>query len=299
MQNIKLTLAYDGTDFHGWQIQPGEPTVQGTVAAVLREITQDTELTLHGAGRTDAGVHASGQVANFHTGSALAPADFARALNALLPPSIRILAAEQVAPEFHARWLAAGKTYRYRIDRGAVVPPFSWRYVLHHPHPLDFAAMALAARAFEGEHDFTSFAASTGSEEDDRERTPIRTIFRSEMLSGPDSGPGKGRLNEDNGPSDEDCPGKVKGALEESAPNKGTLETTSEWIYEVRGRSFLRHMVRKIVGTLLEVGRGRLTPGDVPRILAQRDRACSGPTAPAHGLCLMSVEYPDPDNSSG
>jgi tRNA pseudouridine38-40 synthase len=276
MQNIKLTLAYDGTDFHGWQIQPGEPTIQGTIAAVLREITQDVELTLHGAGRTDAGVHASGQVANFRTGSALTPADFTRALNALLPPSIRILAAEQVAPEFHARWLAAAKTYRYRIDRGTVVPPFSWRYVLHHPHPLDFDAMALAARAFEGEHDFTSFAASTGSEEDDRERTPIRTIFRSEMLSGPG-----------------------KGVLEESAPGKGALETTPEWIYEVRGRSFLRHMVRKILGTLLEVGRGRLTPGDVPRILAQRDRTCSGPTAAAHGLCLTSVEYPDLDNSSG
>src|SRR5258705_2489362 len=218
MQNIKLTLAYDGTDFSGWQIQPGQATIQGALSDVLENLTQQ-RLPIHGAGRTDAGVHAAGQVANFKTQAELTPGEFQRAFNALLPPSIRVVAAEEVGPDFHARWNAAAKTYRYRIFRGRVVPPFVWRYVQHDPFPLDFAAMDAAARQFEGEHDFTSFAASTGSEEDDRERTMIRTIFRSQMVR---------------------CVGQ-----DSATPD-------DEWVYVVRGKSFLRHMVRKIVGTLVE-----------------------------------------------
>jgi tRNA pseudouridine38-40 synthase len=257
MRNIKLTLAYDGTDFSGWQIQPGQTTVQGTLSDVLEKITQ-LQPVIYGAGRTDAGVHAAGQVANFKTESPLSPEDFQRACNALLPPAIRVLNSEEVAPDFHARWNALAKTYRYRIFRGRVVPPFLWRYVQHDFYPLDFAAMSEAARRFEGEHDFTTFAASTGSEEDDRERVTTRTIYRSELLR---------------------C------AIEDPAiPGE-------EWIYVVRGKSFLRYMVRKIMGTLMEVGHGKLAPDDIPALIALRDRSKSGPTMPPQGLCMVGVEY--------
>ena len=140
---------------------------------------------IYAAGRTDAGVHAAGQVVNFRTQSPLTTGEFQHAFNSLLPPSIRVNAAEEVGPDFHSRWDALAKTYRYRIFRGRVVPPFLWRYVQHDPYELNFEAMAEAARHFIGEHDFTSFAASTGSEEDDRERTTVRTIYRSELLRMP------------------------------------------------------------------------------------------------------------------
>lgn len=260
MHNIKLTVAYDGTDFHGWQMQPGRPTLQGALTDVARKLTQES-LTVHAASRTDAGVHALGQVAHFKTQSHLTPAAFLRAFNALLPPAVRVLAAEEVGPDFHARWQAQAKTYHYRIFRGRVVAPFLWRCVLHYPYPLDEAAMAAAARLFEGEHDFTSFAASTGSEEEDRDRSPRRTMFRSEVLP--------------------------------RAPGDAA-DGADELVYVVRGRSFLRYMVRKMVGTLLEVGRGKLRPDDIPRLLELRDRSRSGPTVPPHGLCLMSVDYAEP-----
>ena len=148
MRNIKLTLAYDGTDFYGWQIQPGRATIQGAVTDVVRKITQE-KMIIHAAGRTDAGVHALGQVAHFRTQSHLTAQEFQRALNALLPSAIRTMSAEEVGPDFHARWQAQAKTYQYRIFRGRVVPPFEWRYVLHYPFPLDAASMAQAARLFE------------------------------------------------------------------------------------------------------------------------------------------------------
>ena len=263
MRNIKLTIAYDGTDFNGWQAQPGQPTVQGTLADLLEKLTE-RRLMIYAAGRTDAGVHATGQVVNFKTQSSLSAQEFQRAFNALLPPSIRVNAAEEVGPDFHSRWDALAKTYRYRIFRGRVVPPFVWRYVLHDPFELNFDAMAEAARLFEGERDFTSFAASTGSEEDDRERARTRVIYRSELVRA------------------------------HCAEAHGSGE---EWNYVVRGKSFMRHMVRKIMGTLMEVGRGKLAPGDIAELFALCDRSKSGPTMPPHGLCLESVEYPDPANS--
>ncbi len=259
MRNIKLSLAYDGSDFHGWQVQQGQPTIQGALTDVVRKLTQEN-LVVHGAGRTDAGVHALGQVAHFKTRSALTPAEFQRAFNALLPPAIRVVSAEEVGPDFHARWQALAKTYHYRIFRGHIVPPFEWRYVLHYPYPLDLAAMAEAARLFEGEHDFSSFAASSGSEEDDRERTTVRVIYRSELVF---------------------------------------TEQRDTITYAVRGRSFLRYMVRKMVGTLLDVGRGKLTSTDIARLFELRDRSRSGPTVPPQGLFLVSVEYPDPSDSLG
>jgi tRNA pseudouridine38-40 synthase len=265
MRNIKFILAYDGTDFSGWQSQPGQSTIQGTLTDVVEKLTQ-RRLTIHAAGRTDAGVHATGQVVNFKTQSELAAEEFQRAFNALLPPSIRVVTAEEVGPDFHSRWSALAKTYRYRIFRGRVVPPFLWRYVQHDPYALNFDAMAEAARLFEGEHDFTSFAASTGSEEDDRERTTIRMIYCSELL--------------------QSC-------------NGDPHNSANEWVYMVRGRSFLRYMVRKIAGTLVDVGRGKLVPTDIPELFAVRDRSRSGATLPPHGLCLENVEYPDPENSLG
>src|SRR6202011_184616 len=185
MRYFKLTIAYDGTDFHGWQMQTGKPTIQGEIVSVLRRLTQES-IALHGAGRTDAGVHALGQVASFRTQSALGAAEFQRALNALLPPTIRIVGAEEVGPDFNARWSARGKVYRYRLYRGKVVPPMLWRYVLHYPFPLDEEAMRDASARFVGMHDFASFAASTGSEEDDKERSTEREIFATDLARSTD-----------------------------------------------------------------------------------------------------------------
>src|SRR6266436_6022192 len=251
MRYFKLTIAYDGTDFHGWQMQLNKPTIQGEIVNVLRRITQEN-VQLHGAGRTDAGVHALGQVASFRTQSALSAGEFQRALNALLPPTIRIAAAEEVGPDFNARWSARGKTYRYRLYRGKVVPPMLWRYVLHYPFPLDEDAMGDAASRFAGTHDFASFAASTGSEEDDKERSTEREIFSTELARSPEG---------------------------------------EELVFTVRGRSFLRYMVRKMVGTLLDVGRGKLTPADIDRLYELRDRSKSGPTVPPQGLVMVEVQH--------
>ena len=251
MRHFKLKIAYDGTDFHGWQIQAHKPTIQGEIVSVLRRLTQEN-VQLHGAGRTDAGVHALGQVASFHTRAALSAAEFQRALNALLPQTIRIVDAEEIGPDFHARWSAVGKVYRYRVYRAKVVPPYLWRYVLHYPFPLDEEAMAEAAARFVGVHDFTSFAASIGAEDDIRERTMEREVFASELRRSDDG---------------------------------------EELWFTVHGRSFLRYMVRKMMGTLLEVGRGRLTAADIDRLYELKDRSKSGPTVPAHGLWMMSVEH--------
>jgi len=250
MRYFKLIIAYDGTDFHGWQMQSNKPTIQGEIVNVLRRITQEN-VQLHGAGRTDAGVHALGQIGSFRTQSTLSAGEFQRALNALLPPTIRIVAAEEVGPDFNARWSARGKMYRYRLYRGRVVPPVLWRYVLHYPFPLDEDAMRDASARFVGMHDFASFAASTGSEEDDKERSTEREIYSTELVRSSDG---------------------------------------EELVFTIRGRSFLRYMVRKIVGTLLDVGRGKLKPDDIDRLYELKDRSKSGPTVPPQGLCMVSVE---------
>lgn len=275
MHNLKLTVAYDGTDFRGWQVQPGQPTVQGVLTEVARQLTQEG-VTLHAAGRTDAGVHAWGQVVSFKTRSELTPEEFTRGFNALLPPSIRVREAQEVGPDFHARWSAQAKTYEYRLYRGRVLPPFRWRYALHVSFPLDFDSMAEAARCFLGEHDFTSFSASSGSKEKDQQRDTLRCIYQSEWKAG-----------------------AAAAATTPASAVPGHESCDEEWVYLVRGKSFLRYMVRKIVGTLLEVGRGRLTPSDIPRLLELRDRRVSGPTVPAQGLCLLRVDYPDPTCSLG
>ncbi len=251
MRHFKLTIAYDGTDFHGWQMQANKPTIQGEIVNVLQRLTQE-EIFLHGAGRTDAGVHALGQVASFKTHSGLSAQEFQRALNALLPQSIRIVGAEEVGPDFHARWSARRKTYRYRLYRGKVVPPMLWRYVLHYPFPLDEDAMRDAAARFVGTHDFTAFAASADSEDEERERSTEREIYSAELARAADG---------------------------------------EELVFTVSGRSFLRYMVRKMVGTLLDVGRGRLKPEDIDRLYESKDRSKAGPTVPPQGLVMVEVQH--------
>jgi tRNA pseudouridine38-40 synthase len=250
MRYIKFTIAYDGTDFHGWQIQANKPTIQGEIINVLQRLTQE-RIVLHGAGRTDTGVHALGQVGSFRTQSKLSAEEFQRASNALLPPAIRIVRSEEVGPDFNARWSARGKIYRYRIYRGRVVPPMIWRYVLHYPFPLNEVAMREAAAKFVGKHDFASFAASTGLEDDDKQRSTEREIFSTDLVRSPDN---------------------------------------EELVFTVNGRSFLRYMVRKMVGTLLEVGRGRLTPTDIDKLYELKDRSQSGPTVPPQGLMMVEVQ---------
>jgi tRNA pseudouridine38-40 synthase len=257
MRNIRLLIAYDGTDFHGWQRQPNVPTIQACLESAIEKIVAE-RVTLYGSGRTDAGVHALNQVANFKTAGNIPPANFLKALNKLLPSTIRVKSVEDVEESFHSRYDARAKTYRYRILWAPISSPFTGRYVHHYPYPLDPKAMAAGARHLEGEHDFTSFAGSAGAvheptlqPSDDRGNN-MRTIFASRILWRP---------------------------------------RTSILIYEVRGNGFLHHMVRNIVGTLLEVGRGKLAPQDVLKIFKARDRTRAGPTAPASGLCLVRVEY--------
>jgi tRNA pseudouridine38-40 synthase len=174
MRHIKITLAYDGTDFHGWQVQPGLPTIQGSLEHILSQIdSQPVNVT--GSGRTDAGVHALAQVAGFSLANRIPLDNLRRAMNRQLPPSIRVLSAEETAPEFHPRFDAHSKTYEYRISRGQACPPFEWRYTHHYPFPMDVERLIALAPLLEGEHDFAAFAAA-----DDRELASARrTIFSS------------------------------------------------------------------------------------------------------------------------
>jgi len=249
-RNLKLTLAYDGHDFAGWQVQPGRATIQGALASALEQLTGEKVLP-QGSGRTDAGVHALAQTASVAMESPIPAGNLARALNDILPESIRVLSAEEAAPEFHARKSAVAKTYEYRMFRGEICPPFLARYVYHHPYPLDEARMIEAAPVVLGEHDFTSFAAVDPERyQENEEPNNVRTIFRSEWQRRGD-----------------------------------------ELLYTVRGNGFLHHMVRNLVGTFLMVGKGSLKVEDVRRILELRDRSAAAATAPASGLFLVKVEY--------
>lgn len=280
LKNWKLTVAYDGTDFRGWQVQPGQPTIQGELQAALGRVTGESPLP-QGSGRTDAGVHALGQVASFALRAPIPAENLHRALNRTLPDFIRVLEARIVSHEFHARHSVISKIYRYRIfqekprhgdeDRTGdqICPPFLTRYVYTCPWTLDFAALEAAARHFIGEHDFTSFAASDPdlatrnreAEDDGEPQSAVRTIFSSEWR-------------------------------QESADGIPLL------VYRVRGNGFLHHMVRNLVGTMVDAGRGFLRPDAIPAILAARSRSAAGPTAPARGLFLETVEYPPNDEAS-
>ncbi|MGH9430825.1 MAG: tRNA pseudouridine(38-40) synthase TruA [Terriglobia bacterium] len=251
MRNLCLVIAYDGTDFLGWQRQPQAITIQGTLEAAIGKIINE-KVKLIGSGRTDAGVHALGQVANFSCLNSIPCASLIKALNAALPPTIRIREAGEAPRTFHSRHSAQAKTYVYRILQSPVALPFISRYVHHYPYRLDLLSMAKAARLLEGEHDFASFAASTDAGDNRANGGAVRTIYSSRIIQRPRS---------------------------------------SMLVYRVRGTGFLRYMVRNLVGTLIEVGRGRVQQDDMLRILKARDRRLAGPTAPAQGLCLMNVEY--------
>lgn len=249
-RNLKLTLAYDGHDFAGWQVQPGLATIQGTLVSAIEQLAGETTLP-QGSGRTDAGVHALAQVATVTISSPIPTANIGKALNDILPESIRVLNVEEVSPGFHARKSARAKTYRYRIYREEICPPFLARYVYHHPYPLDEAVMIESAIDVAGEHDFTSFAAvDPERNRENAEISNVRTIYSSEWKR---EGP--------------------------------------ELIYTVRGNGFLHHMVRNLVGTFLMIGKGSLRRQDLRRILEARNRSAAAATAPASGLFLVSVEY--------
>jgi len=263
MPTFKITLAYDGTDFVGWQRQAAGVSIQGLLEEALRELDQ-RDVTVTGAGRTDAGVHALGQVAAFSIGRALAADAVVRALNARLPEAVRVLSAEEVPPSFHPQFGARAKTYRYRIWNGDVSSPFERRYAWHVPGALDLDAMQAAARILEGVHDFAAFQ-STGGET----KTTEREILSSRIADGG---------------------WRIDWSIEsaESAIRNPQSELLA---YQIVGTGFLRHMVRAIAGSLVEVGRGRRPPEWLADVLASRDRGIAGPTAPAEGLFLVSVTY--------
>ena len=286
MTHWKLILAYDGTPFHGWQVQPGLNTIQGLLSEAIHRTVGERVLP-QGSGRTDAGVHALGQVVSFALAAPIPAANLHRALNRCLPPSVRILSAETVPPDFHARHSAIRKTYEYRIfplraelpDRvphssqlnrdewdnpplmssDAICPPTLAPYVWPCPWPLDLAALNQAARHVVGAHDFTTFAASdpdltTRTTTELPAPAPIRNISCSHWLV-----------------------------------NEGLI------IYRVTANGFLHHMVRNLVGTFVQCGAHRLDPDSIPTLLAARNRAIAGPTAPPQGLFLVQVDYPDPE----
>jgi tRNA pseudouridine38-40 synthase len=274
LQRWKLTLAYDGTDFHGWQIQPDKCTIQGELQSALGRITGETPLP-QGSGRTDTGVHALAQVASFDLQAPIPAENLHRALNRTLPPSIRILRACTMPSTFHARHSAVGKTYEYHVwvqgwEDIDICSPFLARYVYACPWKLDRDALERAGACFVGEHDFKSFMAtdpdlSRRREEDDtvvatsnpeEGRSTIRTIYSS--------------------------------GWEDRKTDFGDL-----LVYRIRGNGFLHHMVRNLVGTMIDAGRGSLNVEDIPRIREALSRSEAGPTAPARGLFLHSVDYAD------
>ena len=253
MRRLRFEIAYDGTDFHGWQVQPGLSTIQGILEEIIGGI-EGRPVHVAGSGRTDAGVHAYAQVAAVSIENCIPTDNFRKAVNRLLPTSIRINHVREAPLDFHPRFDASRKTYEYRIYRKEVCSPFARRFVHHYPYPLDEAAMAQAASPLKGEHDFTAFAAT--DDRDALERTKVRTIFDST-----------------------------------STRREDLL------IYRVTGSGFLKHMVRNIVGVLLEVGKGNLHDSDVRARLSPQCEIRPGPRVPASGLFLVSVEY-DQDQAS-
>jgi tRNA pseudouridine38-40 synthase len=249
MRRIRITVAYDGTDFHGWQVQPGLATIQDELQKAVAGLDGHA-LEVAGSGRTDAGVHALGQVAAFTLENPIPVENLRRALNRLLPRSIRVVDVRETHPEFHPRFQAKAKTYEYRIWRQEICPPMRRLYVWHHPYPLNEEQMADAAGLLVGSHDFTAFAAA--DEKDALGHSKVRHISASRVSRQGD-----------------------------------------ELIYVVRGSGFLKHMVRMIVGTLVEVGKGNLSLDDMRRRLEPGFSGKAGPSVPASGLCLVSVEYGD------
>ena len=248
--NYRLTIQYDGTEFHGWQAQEGRRTVQGELARAL-SLVEGGEVVLHGAGRTDAGVHAEAQVASVKLARALAPAKVRDAVNGNTGRDVRVVEVAEAPEEFHARFDAKGKTYCYRVFNERFASPFWLRYAHHEARPLDAGAMRGAAAAFVGEHDWTAFSAAQSDV-----KTRVRTVTRLEV-SARESRRGRGRLVE----------------------------------IRVSAGGFLRYMVRSIAGALLAAGRGELDGADISRAIQTGARPQAITTAPAHGPTLEEVHY--------
>jgi len=254
VRTLRLTLAFDGTGYAGWQVQKGQPTIQGVLEAKLARMTP-AKVKVDGAGRTDAGVHALGMVASFCTSATIPGEGFCKGLNSLLPSDIRVLEVAEEVPGFHARYSAVAKAYEYRLDFGATQLPTARLYAHHLRQPLDQAAMQVCLQALVGTHDFASFEA-TGSR--DRSQTGGRGAVRTLFAAGyRESGAGSLRHG----------------------------------LFQFVGDGFLRHMVRNLVGTLIDVGQGRLTPVGFTKIMQARDRSLAGPMAPARGLFLRGVYF--------
>lgn len=244
MRRIKLLLEYDGTPYAGWQVQKNADTVQARVESALLEVLRE-EVRVHGSGRTDAGVHGRGQVAHFDTASTLPPKNIRDGANTFLPPTISIVEVCEAPPDFHARYSARAKIYRYLVFRRKVRSPLWEGRAYHFPDPLDLGLMEAAAERLRGKHDFSAFTAAGSSVEDTvRELARLEITTRGELLS-----------------------------------------------FEFEADGFLYKMVRNLVGTLLEVGKGKIEPGETAAIIESRDRKLAGPTAPACGLCLERVIY--------
>ncbi len=248
-RTVKLVLAYDGTRYHGWQRQANAPTIQAAVEEALATLTGEP-VVVHGAGRTDAGVHALGMVAHFQTASRIPAEGLLRGANSVLPDDIRVLAVEDVDNAFHARYSATGKTYWYQLSFEPVLLPTMRLYWAAFRPPVDQDRMAACLEALVGTHDFSSFEAS-GSRTGEERRGAVRTIFAARLLPMGDK----------------------------------------RFRIEIQGDGFLRHMVRNIVGTVVEVGQGRRSVEDFRRLLTARDRRLAGATAPACGLFLRAVHY--------
>lgn len=253
LRNIRLLIAYDGSAYSGWQRQNNAPTIQGTLEKSIAVMT-GAKTTLHGAGRTDAGVHATGMTANFETRASIACEGFINGLNSMLPKDIRILEVDEVDIDFHSRYSATAKTYAYTFFTGEIQLPTDRLYTAHYFCNLDVQQLIRALESIRGTHDFSSFEAA-GSRDTSSEngRGAVRTLFQAEL-----------------------------------SPYTDKADT---WIFTFTGDGFLRHMVRNIVGTLLEVGSGKITPGDFRSIFSSCDRKCAGATAPACGLVLKKVHY--------
>lgn len=251
LRTICLTIAFDGTHYYGWQIQPNTPTIQGEIESHLKTIHR-RHVTLHGAGRTDAGVHARGMTAHFHTEKKLTVSAFQQALNSMLAADIRILNVVEVDSDFHARFSAKGKTYSYTIFNDEILLPEKRLYAVRVRKPLDFDKMQTCLKILEGTHDFTSF-----------ETAGSRDITHPQ---------GRGA---------------------ERTITKATIVSSGNHfhIFNLTGDGFLRHMVRNIVGTVLEVGLGRRSVENFQYVLLAKNRSAAGSTAPPQGLCLEKVHY--------
>jgi tRNA pseudouridine38-40 synthase len=274
MRTFKIVVSYDGTDFSGFQRQANARSVQGEIEHALAAI-DGKHVTVAGAGRTDAGVHALGQVASFKLANTITERDLLRALNAKLPEDVRVLSTEVAAPGFNARFSARSKVYRYRVSNTLVMSPFQRRFAWHISRKLDLAAMNEAARELIGEHDFACFQAQAAPSRSERNRSEARWLL------------GERERAENTKKVTTSTRTMTRSDwTEEAAAGGGRILS-----YEIEGTGFLKYMVRTVVGTLIEVGDGRRTPASVRDLLGSRNRAAAGPTAPASGLYLVRVDY--------